>query len=86
MNIERKSWEEFRSTDLLWAVNIFLHIFEWSIVIQIDNNSTIVAYPARTSWRGFSEVSQAKGHENVSKYIKDHVNELYEEAKMINHI
>ena len=81
MNVERKSWEEFRSAGLLWAVNSFLHIFGWSIVIQIDDDNTIVAYPARTSWRGFSEDSQARGYENISKYMKEHANELYEEAK-----
>lgn len=81
MNIERKSWGEFRSTGLLWAVNSFLHIFGWSIIIQINDDNTIEAYPARTPRRGFSEDSQARGYEKISKYMKDNASELYEETK-----
>ena len=36
--MERKKIEEFRDTGLLMFINIFLHIFGWAIVAEIDKD------------------------------------------------
>ena len=78
----KKSWKEFRESGLLWAVNQFLHIFGWSIVIYMDKDTEeiIDVYPARVKYRGFNEDSQTKGYRNISKYMKDNAEELLDEA------
>lgn len=80
--ISKKSWKEFKDSGFLWAVNQFLHIFGWSIVISIDKDSgeIIDVYPARVKYRGFSEDSQTKGYRNISKYMKENAEELLDEA------
>ena len=80
--VTKKSWKEFRESGLLWAVNQFLHIFGWSIVISInkDSGEIIDVYPARVKYRGFSEDSQTRGYQNISKYMKENAEELLDEA------
>lgn len=78
-----KDWKEFRESGLLWFINSILHVFGWAIVIQMNSETgeVIRAYPARVRYRGFSEKSMERGYINVSKWMKDHGNELLEEAK-----
>ena len=53
--IDKKTWDEFRSTGLLLFVNTMLHIFGWAIVVKYDDDDSITAYPARVKFRGFDE-------------------------------
>lgn len=56
-DMERRTWEEFRTAGLLWAVNTILHWFGWAIVAVTDDSApdkVIGVYPVRTKWRGFS--------------------------------
>lgn len=52
--LEKKTWDDFRNSGLLRFVNMFLHIFGWTIVLNIGKNS-VTAYPARCNYDGFSE-------------------------------
>lgn len=79
--IEEKSWKEFRESGLLWFVNTTLHIFGWSIVIEMVDGEIARAYPARVKFRGFSEEVNTDGYKKVSKYMKDNVIDLEEESK-----
>lgn len=81
--IERKSWEEFRTTGLLHFVNHFLHIFGWSIVAEIepDTNKVINVYPARVVFRGFDEKSTEKAYIALSEYMNKEHKELLKESK-----
>lgn len=76
--IERRTWEEFRKAGMLWLINSLLHVFGWCIVIDY---SECEAYPARTTYRGFDNEGTIEGYKQVSKWMKDHANELYKEAK-----
>lgn len=76
--IEQRTWEEFRSTGMLWLINSLLHVFGWCIVIEFPSYK---AYPARTTYRGFDNKENTEGYKKVSKWMKDHANELYKEAK-----
>lgn len=82
--VQRKTWEEFRDSKLLWFVNTILHAFGWAIVIDYVDYSqgTIVdAYPARVKFRGFSEQINTEGYIGLSEYMKENCEELLEEAK-----
>ena len=39
--INRKSWEEFRNSGLLWWINKTLHMFGWAIVVNIENEKSV---------------------------------------------
>lgn len=78
--VEQKTWKEFIDTGLLWFINQTLHLFGWAIVVEIDNNEVINAYPARVKFRGFDEKSNRNGYKKVSKYLKDNIDELEKEA------
>ena len=58
---EKKTWEEFRSSGLLWFINSILHAFGWAIAIERNGDEEIV-YPARVKYRGFSEASNTNGY------------------------
>jgi hypothetical protein len=80
--VNKKSWEEFRSSGMLWWINMILHTFGWAIVVNVNEDGSISeAYPARVKFRGFDEESNTKGYINVSKYIKEHADELLEESR-----
>lgn len=79
--IDKKSWIEFKETGLLWWINTILHTFGWAIVIEMDNDEVVSAYPARVKFRGFSEKSNIEGYKKVAKYNLDHAEELLKEAE-----
>ena len=76
-------WEEFRETGLLQITNQFLHIFGWSIVLEIDDETNKVTnvYPARCGFRGFTEESNAAAYERVAQYMHDNAEELLAESR-----
>lgn len=78
--MNKKSWEEFRDTGLLWFINTILHMFGWAIGVEIDEGKIVDAFPARVVYRGFSEELNDMGYRKVSKFLKDNVGELFNEA------
>ena len=76
----RKSWEEFRSTGLLWWINMILHTFGWAICCEFDGNKIIEAYPARVKYRGFDAEINDKGYRQISKYLEENAEELKKET------
>ena len=77
--VNKKSWEEFRATGLLMFINSFLHIFGWSIVMDIENEKVTSVYPAKVKFRGFSEESQTKAYNKLTYYMKENCNKLYDD-------
>lgn len=75
--IEKKTWEEFRETGLLWLINTTLHVFGWCIVYETKTGE---AYPARTKFRGFSNESDTKGYRMVSAYLQENIDTIKDEA------
>ena len=74
--INRKTWEEFRNSGLLWWINQQLHIFGWSIVVVMEDDKILEAYPARVKFRGFDDNNNTQGYIKVSKYMKENADEL----------
>ena len=79
--VTKKSWDEFRDNGLLWFINTILHMFGWAIVVEVDNGEVINAYPARVTFRGFSEESTTNGYQKVSKWMAENAAELLDEAE-----
>jgi len=80
--IDKKTWQQFRDSGLLWWINMILHTFGWAIVVDVDGDGTISnAYPARVKFRGFDEKSNDEGYQIVSKYLKENAEQLENEAK-----
>ena len=85
--IHERGWQEFKKSGLLFLVNQFLHIFGWVLVYQyLDNNKyndksePSNVFVARTSYRGFGDEVQDRGYKHISKYMKEHGEELYDEV------
>lgn len=84
MNIDKKSWEEFRSSGILWFVNRLIHVLGWSIVFEFDENGKVVnVYPARTKYRGFTEEQEDTGFVQITKYMAENCEELEKETSNI---
>ena len=79
--IEEKSWDEFRRSGLLWVVNTTLHVFGWSIVMEVVDGVTVRVYPARVKYRGFTEDVNDQGYRRVSTYMKENAEQLEKESK-----
>lgn len=79
--VDKRTWEEFRNSGLLWWINMILHTLGWSIVVVVEDNGVISnVYPARVKYRGFSEDINTEGYANVSNYIKKEADTLLKEA------
>lgn len=79
----KKTWDEFRSTGLLWWVNRTLHLFGWAICVDYkDIKKGIIkeVYPARSKFRGFSKEIDENGFKNLTKYLKKNINKLEKET------
>ena len=80
--VNKKSWEEFRESGMLWWINMILHTFGWAIVIQYNDDREITeVYPARVKFRGFSVENNTEGYRKVSKYMYENIDEICKEAK-----
>lgn len=80
--VNKKTWDEFQNSGLLWWINMILHTFGWSIVFALDENKKIVeVYPARVRYRGFYEKLNIEGYIKVSEYINKESNQLLKESK-----
>lgn len=82
--VEKRTWEEFRSYGLLWWINTLLHVFGWSIVIELNEENEIIdSYPARVKYRGFDEKSNTKGYKNMTNYMLENSKNLIEDFNEI---
>lgn len=80
--VNKKTWEEFRNSGILWWINMILHTFGWAIVVSVDENGKITeAYPARVKFRGFSEDDNTSGYQKISQYMTENAPELLKESK-----
>ena len=79
--VEKKSWQEFRDSGLLWWVNTMLHTFGYAIIVNVEDDGTISdVYPARVKFRGFDENTNTTGYQKISKYMKDNAPTLKKES------
>lgn len=79
--VNKKTWDEFRKTGLLWWINMILHTFGWAIIYEMEDGKVVNAYPARVKFRGFDEKNNDKGYTKVSKYLKENIEEILDECE-----
>lgn len=81
--VNRKSWEEFKASGLLWFTNSILHAFGWSIVVDVDieTGEIVDAYPARVKFRGFAEENNTDGYKKISKFMEENATQLRKESE-----
>ena len=79
--VARKTWEEFRECKMIWFINTILHAFGWAIVLEPKEDGSLDAYPARVTFRGFSEQINTEGYIGISKYLVENAEELLKEAE-----
>lgn len=80
--VNKKSWKEFRESGLLWWINMILHTFGWSIVVDVNDVDEIIdVYPARVKFRGFNEENNTQGYIKVSKFLEENSKELLKESQ-----
>lgn len=79
--VNRKTWEEFRETGLLFFINQILHVFGWAIAADIDDNEIKDVYPARVKFRGFDNKIVDQGYTKVTRFLKDNIDELLSECE-----
>lgn len=83
--IDRRDWEEFRNTGLLWWVNRSLHLFGWALVFDYDEVMKLrTVYPARCKFRGFDDITEAEGFVKLTGYLAETMPELLKEV--VDHI
>mgnify|MGYP001248608352 CR=1 FL=1 len=78
--VNEKTWDEFRSSGLLWFINTILHMFGWAIVVDVEDGKVIRAFPARVRFRGFSSEINDDGYIKVTKFLKDNIDDLVDET------
>jgi hypothetical protein len=79
--LERRTWEQFRETGLVWWVNRLLHVFGWVLVMNFDESGDLTeVYPARTAFRGFDEGTETREHLKLHKYLTHNAGQLEVEA------
>ena len=80
--MDKKTWEEFRESGLLWFVNTILHLFGWAICCDIDkDNKVLRCYPKKMKCRGFEEEYNTEGYIKVTKHLKENIDTLLEDIK-----
>lgn len=80
--VNEKSWKQFRDSGLLWWINMILHTFGWSIVVNVEEDGTISnGYPARVKYRGFGNEYNSIGYKQVSKYMNENAEQLQKESR-----
>jgi hypothetical protein len=78
--VDRKSWQEFRDSGMLWWINMILHTFGWAICVDVEDGEIVDSYPARVKFRGFDEDRNTEGYQKVTRYLEDNVEQLSIEA------
>jgi hypothetical protein len=87
--IQERTWTEFRENGFLWWVNRGLHLFGWTLVVEVstegDNKGEVIyVYPARCKYRGFTPDLEANGYQKLSQYLKDNAEEITKEAYLVS--
>lgn len=79
--MDKRTWEEFRNTKLLWFINTILHAFGWAIAIEMEDGVIKEVYPARVKFRGFPEQINSEGYIGLSEYMLENSETLLAEAR-----
>lgn len=79
--VNRKSWDEFQRSGLLWWINVILHTFGWAIVFERKKDQRLEVYPARVKFRGFSEKDNTEGYRRIAEYMTINSSDIMKEIE-----
>lgn len=79
--VKETTVQEFRDTGLLLYINQILHVFGWSIGVNISDDGTQQLIPLRTKFRGFDNQTTTRNYEKIASWIRKNGEELYNEAE-----
>lgn len=81
--VDKRSWDDFRNSGLLFYINTILHFMGWAIVVEVDSETKLVTncYPARVKYRGWDEQSQTEEHAKVADYLANNAPNFPAEIK-----
>lgn len=80
-NISKKTWMEFKQSEISRWVNRSLHLFGWAICIDINEDENIIdIYPARVKYCGFNEISVENGSKGLTEYLSKEIKILEKEV------
>ena len=80
--MEQRSVNEFRDAGLLLLTNQFLHIFGWTLAVEIDDDGNVIKfYPAYCEFRGFDNEDTTKAYEQITKHLEKRMPELLKDLK-----
>ena len=79
--LDERSWQEFQRSGLLWFVNRTLHLFGWALVFEMDGDTVVRVYPARTRFRGFEQSMEEQGFKMLTETIAATADELLEDVQ-----
>lgn len=83
--VEERSWEEFRDNKMIWFVNSILNVFGWGLAVKMDDADNIEdVVPVRTHYRGYGTLANDDGYLGLTKYMKNHADELLADATDVN--
>lgn len=72
----------FQAFELIHDKNRILHLFGWAICVEYNDRKEITdCYPARCKFRGFSKNCEEKGFQDLTKYMLENAQEIYDETK-----
>lgn len=74
---KKTNWNEFRDSGFLWWINMILHTFGWSIVVELNASGEVSqVYPIKCSYRGFTEETNDKGYAKVAQHLKENIHHI----------
>lgn len=79
-NVQIRTWEEFKDSQLLWWVNRSLHLFGWAIALKQNEDGKLEAFPAKVKFRGFSLEREDEGFIKLTNYLADNIQTLKDDT------
>jgi hypothetical protein len=76
-------WRIFRNTGLVWFINRILRLRGWSIIFYTDENSRLIAHPARVNPQAIDGYD-LKGRDRLKKYTHDCLEKYFKEVDDLN--
>lgn len=79
--IDKRTWDEFRETGLLWFINSILYAFGWAICVDIGEDGLVSsASPARVKFRGFEGEINDQGYKKVARYLQQNAESICDDV------
>ena len=88
--INKKSWEEFRDSGMLWWINMILHTFGWAITVEIEDDKLIkelipLFFNNVKEVSSFHRIQATPGYRQAANYVCDKLIKEGIDAKVLSY-